>query len=180
MKLAFKFEDGRVVSHEVYERAFKIGRSDSCRVTIDSEHFSREHAMIELVDGKVFVTDLNSKNGIFINHIRIPKKMKTTYDLKLPLYMGECFLTLDVKEDLRDPDHLSLETFTKIDPNEMYKPLTPPKRPATRPKPVAARAKKGMDKKVLVIAALILGAIVAFAMYRHQIMEKFPHIGKVK
>ncbi len=58
MKLAFKFDDGKIISHEVFERTFTLGRSEKCRICIPSEHFSREHCLIELVDGKVFVTDL--------------------------------------------------------------------------------------------------------------------------
>lgn len=171
MKLAFKFDDGRVVSHEVFERTFTVGRSESCRVTLDSEHFSREHCLIELIDGKVYVTDLGSKNGVYINHIRIPAKMKVNLDLKLPLYVGECFLTIDITQDLRDPDHLSLETHVRVSPDEVYQRIEAPRRIQARPRPVSApraQEKKFLDGKGLMIAALILLAVTAIHFTRTQ------------
>lgn len=174
MKLAFKFDDGRVVSHEVYERAFTLGRSEKCRVCIPSDHFSREHCLIELVDGKVFVTDLESKNGIFINHIRVPKKMKVAYDLNLPLYVGECFITIDIKEDLKDPDHLSLETFSHVNPAEIYNSIQAPRRialPKAKIQPVPVQ-KKIYDGKGILVIIMVIIAIVGIHRYRQEKIVK--------
>ncbi len=169
MKLAFKFDSGKVVTHEVFERTFTIGRSEKCRVSLDNEGFSREHCLIEVVDGAIYVTDLGSKNGVFINHVRIPSKLKVSYDTKLPLYIGEAFLTLDPSKEFRDPDHLSLQTYTKIDPAELYRPLTPPPRPRKTgaPRPQAERKfeKKGSSSSngiSLVIAIVLIAGIVIY------------------
>lgn len=174
MKLAFKFEDGRIVSHEVFERTFTLGRSEKCRICIPSEHFSREHCLIELVDGKVYITDLESKNGVFINHVRIPKKMKVAYDLKLPLYVGECFLTIDIKEDLKDPNQLSLETFSRINPAEIYNSHVAPRRVAApkmpiRPVPVQ---KKIYDGKGILVVIMVIIAIIGIHRYRQEQIAK--------
>jgi pSer/pThr/pTyr-binding forkhead associated (FHA) protein len=173
MKIAFKFDDGKIVSHEVFERAFTVGRSSNCRISFESEHFSREHALVEFIDGDVYITDLESKNGIFINHVRIPKRMKIKYDLKLPLYMGACFLTFDIREDLKDRDHLSLETFSKVDAEEMYRPMNPPKKIAPRPRPVHVPQKKFLDGKSFLIVGLLLGALLAFNHYRPNLLGRF-------
>lgn len=173
MKLAFKFDSGKVISHEVFERTFTIGRAESCRLSIDSEGFSREHALIELVDGVVYVTDLSSKNGVFINHIRLPKKMKVIYDLKLPLYIGDCFITLDISKDLRDPDHLSLETHDKVAPNEIYQNLNSPRRITPKPKPLEKKEEKRVvDGKGILIAIVVLIAVFAISMNRDVIMSR--------
>lgn len=173
MKLVFKFDGGRVISHDVEERTFTIGRSEECRVCIDSEHFSREHCLIEFVDGTVYVTDLNSKNGIFINHIRLPKKMRVNYDLKLPLYMGECFVTIDITLDMRDPDYLSLQTHKGVANDELYRPIQPPKRAPLRPKPVSQKVeKKSMDGKGLIIGLLILIAVTAIHFTRGSFLSR--------
>lgn len=182
MKLAFKFDSGKVISHEVFERTFTIGRSDSCRLTIDSEGFSREHALIELIDGTVYITDLASKNGVYINHIRLPKKMKVSYDLKLPLYIGDAFLTLDISKDLRDPDHLSLETHDKVAPNEIYQNINVPRRITPKPKPVTTKKveKRVVDGKGILIAVLVLVAIFAISMNRDVIMSRKQDTEKQK
>lgn len=174
MKLVFKFDGGRIVSHEVFERTFTIGRSEDCRVCIDSEHFSREHCLIELIDGNVYVTDLNSKNGIFINHIRVPKKMKVNLDLRLPFYMGECFVSIDITKDLRDADYLSLETHDVVDKAELYRPLEMPKRIPSRPKPVLQKVeqKRFLDGKGLLIAFIVLAAVTAFHFTRSNILPR--------
>lgn len=174
MKLAFKFEDGKIVPHEIHERTFSIGRSEKCRVCIPSEHFSREHCLIELIDGKVYITDLESKNGVFINHIRIPKKMKVPYDLKLPLYAGECFITFDVQKDLEDPDHLSLETYDRIEPDQTYatgmrsRRIAPPKA-QIRPVPVQ---KSLYDTKGVVMILMVIIAIIGIHRYRQEQITK--------
>lgn len=174
MKLAFKFDDGRVVSHEVFERTFSIGRSESCRVSLDSEHFSREHCLIELIDGTVYLTDLGSKNGVFINHVRIPPRLRISVDLRLPVYLGECFLSIDIKEDLRDPDHLTLETHPHVAPEELYRPVEPPKRIPTRPAPssVKTQDKKILDGKSILIGMIILAAVTAFHFTRNSVVKR--------
>jgi predicted component of type VI protein secretion system len=170
MKLAFKFDDGRIISHEVFERTFTVGRSEKCRICIPSEHFSREHGLIELLDGKVFITDLESKNGIFINHVRIPKKMKVNLDLSHSLYLGECFLSIDISNDLRDPDNLSLETLSHVTPNEIYhasqisqKILTP--KAKIPPVPIQ---KKIYDGKGILMVIMIITAILGIHRYRQD------------
>lgn len=182
MKLAFKFDSGKVISHEVFERTFTIGRSDNCRLTIDSEGFSREHALIELIDGTVYITDLASKNGVYINHIRLPKKMKVSYDLKLPLYIGDAFLTLDISKDLRDPDHLSLETHDKVSPDEIYQNINTPRRITPKPKPMTPKKeeKRVVDGKGILIAILVLVAIFAISMNRDVIMSRKQDMEKSK
>lgn len=168
MKLAFKFDNGRVVSHEVFERTFTIGRSEKCRVSLDNEGFSREHCLIELVDGVIYVSDLGSKNGVFINHVKIPQKLRVSYDTKYPLYIGAAFLTIDASKDSKDPDHLSLQTYSRIDPGPLYKTLSPPPRPAknlAKPLPVKGvmkNAEKNSRGYSLVVAVVLIAAIVIY------------------
>lgn len=173
MKLAFTFDGGKVISHEVFERTFKIGRSSSCRVTVESEGFSREHALIELIDGKLFITDLDSKNGVMINHVRIPKRIKVAYDTRLPLYVGDCFLSIDFSKDLKDPDHLSLETHARVNPNEVFQNINAPRRIVPKMKPVEKKEQtRSFDGKGIFIALFVLIAIFAISMNRDLIKSR--------
>ena len=50
-----------------------IGRTGyNADIEIDDKKASREHAIIEIVDKKVFITDLNSTNGTYINGKKTP------------------------------------------------------------------------------------------------------------
>lgn len=126
-----------------------------------------------MIDGKVFITDLGSKNGVMINHVRIPKKMKVEYDLKLPLYMGDCFLTLDIKKEISDPDHLSLETHARIAPGELYQSQYTPRRIVPRGKPVAVKKEaRVFDGKGLLIAFFVIVAFFLVSMNRDIIAPR--------
>lgn len=61
-------EKGRVVA--LHEKCI-VGRSRSCEVTITDPSCSRQHALFEKKNGKIFVEDLKSTNGVRINGARI-------------------------------------------------------------------------------------------------------------
>lgn len=49
-----------------------IGRSPSCQIKLASNSVSKEHATILMTeDGKVIITDMNSRNGTFVNGLRV-------------------------------------------------------------------------------------------------------------
>ena len=57
---------------------FVIGRADDCNLKPRSELISRYHCEIFLEDGEVFVRDMGSKNGVFLNGSQITE----TYEVK--------------------------------------------------------------------------------------------------
>ncbi len=58
------------VPHRI-ERPRRFGRSEEADVTLGDAGISRLHAMIEPAPGGVFVSDLGSRNGTFINLIQV-------------------------------------------------------------------------------------------------------------
>src|SRR5690606_5126676 len=44
-----------------------IGRSSDCDISLSAAHLSRRHAQLQVVDGLLFVKDLGSANGTFLN-----------------------------------------------------------------------------------------------------------------
>jgi len=68
-------EKGRIVA--LHEKCI-VGRSRSCEVTITDPSCSRQHALFEKKNGKIFVEDLKSTNGVRVNGARIiaPHELK--------------------------------------------------------------------------------------------------------
>lgn len=49
-----------------------IGRGRESDLSVDSLVVSRNHCRLDLIDGKVFITDLGSRNGTLVNDQFIP------------------------------------------------------------------------------------------------------------
>jgi hypothetical protein len=66
--------DGAVVLPLVAGQATIIGRADTAGQTIRDPSLSRQHARIELNQGEIWLEDLDSTNGTFINGQRIHRR----------------------------------------------------------------------------------------------------------
>ena len=62
-----------------------VGRAAGCQVTLDDNYVSQLHARIFLRDGMLFVEDLGSTNGTYLNTRRVsgPEAMKRGDQLKI-------------------------------------------------------------------------------------------------
>jgi len=56
--------------------SFLIGRSPDCSVVFGSGRVSRRHARVSVSEGGVFVEDLGSRNGTFINGVQVTGKAR--------------------------------------------------------------------------------------------------------
>lgn len=54
----------------------RIGRSDLCHITLDDALVSREHAVIRLGPAGAFVRDLQSRNGVLVNGVKIQAEVQ--------------------------------------------------------------------------------------------------------
>jgi len=55
-----------------------IGRDRSCAVALMESGISRQHARIEIANGRAILEDLGSKNGTWLNDARIAKAVELT------------------------------------------------------------------------------------------------------
>lgn len=61
--------------HAVDKDRFIIGRGkQSCDLTISDPNVSRQHALIELVNGQYYMVDMGSTNGVEFHGQRIARK----------------------------------------------------------------------------------------------------------
>ncbi|MEA2490148.1 MAG: hypothetical protein QOH21_1940 [Acidobacteriota bacterium] len=67
--VAILLAEGR--SEQLYEGDNAVGRSLDCRVVLNNASVSRRHAIVRVVAGEVWIEDLNSKNGTYVDEQRI-------------------------------------------------------------------------------------------------------------
>jgi pSer/pThr/pTyr-binding forkhead associated (FHA) protein len=73
--------------HEVNKDRFIIGRGkQSSDLTIKDPNVSRQHAMVECLNGQYFIVDMGSTNGIEYNGQRLQRK---------PIVSGDVFNICD-------------------------------------------------------------------------------------
>ncbi len=65
-----------------------VGRSSKCQVVLPIEGISRQHCLIEIEGNKIWVTDLDSTNGITLNYQKIPPSTRVLYQAYFPLSFG--------------------------------------------------------------------------------------------
>jgi pSer/pThr/pTyr-binding forkhead associated (FHA) protein len=58
----------------IVNESLKIGRDHQCDLVIPGAHISRKHAILSVEDEHLYVTDLESANGCFINNKQITGK----------------------------------------------------------------------------------------------------------
>lgn len=67
-----------------------IGRDPSCDICLMLDYLSRKHISLEPLNGKLFIEDLNSSNGTFVNGERIQKaELKPGDKIKLDVLTFE-------------------------------------------------------------------------------------------
>lgn len=73
----FLLEDGSVSDTRIpIDADFSVGRGEDCGLTLESTKASRLHANVILEGDQVWVEDLNSTNGTFINENKVSGKVK--------------------------------------------------------------------------------------------------------
>jgi hypothetical protein len=67
----YALDDGEVV----------IGRGSHCKIRLMTHYVSREHARLATTDGACTLEDLGSRNGVFVNSVRIERQALNNDDL---------------------------------------------------------------------------------------------------
>lgn len=96
MKITFTFEDGLIKSYPIKGKSFVIGRSNKCDICVPSSELSREHCRVDLIGQTIYITDLNSSNGVYIDNIQLRPNTKTKYTTTQQLMMGDTYVIFDL------------------------------------------------------------------------------------
>ncbi len=101
-----------------------VGRSNECDITLAAAHLSRRHAELRVKNGLLYVKDLDSSNGTYVNGERVREsRVKRGDDLRFDT------LSFGVIGPSDDLDKTTVRSVPKGGPN-----------PSKNPKPAAGRA----------------------------------------
>jgi pSer/pThr/pTyr-binding forkhead associated (FHA) protein len=88
MRLLLSLINGDEIEYEMEKDSISIGRSNKCDLVIPHEGMSRQHCKIEIINGEVFITDLGSINGVFIDGKKIAANSSIPFQTYLHLSFG--------------------------------------------------------------------------------------------
>jgi len=71
VKVTFHTPDG--VQNRTFQQSFRIGRLQSCEICIDNEYVGRVHAEMVFENGKWWIRDLQSLNGLYDGEDRLER-----------------------------------------------------------------------------------------------------------
>lgn len=74
----------------IINKKMTIGRESSCDICLSLDYLSRKHVSLEPLNGKLFIEDLNSSNGTYVNGEKIDKaELKPGDKIKLDVLTFE-------------------------------------------------------------------------------------------
>ncbi len=101
---------------KIYKDETVIGRGEDCDITIQNLNVSRHHAIIERKGAAFFIKDLHSKNGTFVDSIRIgdfPVNINNGTKLSFSSKVHFTFLlaedTLDESSPIQEKDDYGIQ-----------------------------------------------------------------------
>ena len=81
-----------------------IGRNNNCNIVLNHPSIENEHAKIEIIDNDIFLIDLNSVNGTYLNNIKLEGnklvKLKNKDSIKFGNYENNYVLQLNIDNNL--------------------------------------------------------------------------------
>ena len=111
-KLIVMTHPGRTKLVPLAAAATKIGRAGSNDVVIDSDRVSRFHATLTVESGAVWIRDLDSSNGTFVNGHRITSRALSNGD---NILIGDCQMRfLAGEENVTPAEALRLMTIPGV------------------------------------------------------------------
>lgn len=88
------FEGPSGARYVLSKPSLSLGREARCDVVIDDASISREHARILVKDGVVTVIDNNSRNGTFVDGVRVAPNQQATIAIGQKITFGTYVVTL--------------------------------------------------------------------------------------
>ena len=92
MKFEISYQGKVVISKDLPDGSYKIGRAEDCSIVLNSNKVSKYHALLIVKGNRAAILDTNSSNGVFVNGILIKKQLLNTSD---KIEMGDHTFSMD-------------------------------------------------------------------------------------
>lgn len=157
MNLSLVLLTGEILQFNVNKDSCVIGRSPQCDVVIPHEAMSRKHCLLEVKNGEIFVTDLGSSNGVFIEGQKIPANSPVAYHSYFALTFGAVQSVAITLEEAPAPAQSNERTSPSLSKaNRTDKGKTKPSISTLKTKAPTKTASKNNLKIILVVLILAL------------------------
>ncbi len=99
-KLIIEDDEGKITNVPLVRNELSIGRAEENTIRLDERNVSRKHAILSIKEGRIFIKDLKSYNGVWINGDPIDGEVEL-----LPgdlLEIGDYHLTIEDSQQTTD------------------------------------------------------------------------------
>ena len=146
--------------YKINEVPITIGRSEDCSITINSEHISRQHLVIDFIDGDVHVKDITASNWVLYGDDKLEKNKWTAYfDFKNLSLPADYRIQINNEADLKSLVKKAIKKEQHGAPVKSSKKLL---------KTQKKRKKQKVKKQFLILSGLILLFLMIIIYYKVQ------------
>lgn len=155
MKFEVKQNGAVVLSKELTEGSYKIGRGTDCDIILDSTKVSKHHALLVVKGNRAAILDTDSSNGTFVNGFLVKKQLLKAKDvIEIGDFVIKNITHRQVKRNLEVSSvqgNAALETDPSSDslPSEEFQVESSPDESLQQNKNVAENIVTFVDTKVL-------------------------------
>ncbi len=113
-----------------------VGREDDCDITLNSGHISRHHSKINVSPGGVYIEDLQSTNGTYVNGNKIKGRVRLSVGDEVAF--DDLLYKLCIQSNLRAEKNTA-SVQPESDPDDL---IAKPFKPAANVEPIARHFKR--------------------------------------
>ena len=114
--LEIRYPDGRTETLQLSKAQYIVGRSVEADIRIVDNRVSRQHCMVEVMNGQIYVTDLGGNNGTWLNTKQLLANVREPVPAEATIHVGPAQLKNSSSRPQQDPAN-SIESGVMVAPS---------------------------------------------------------------
>ncbi len=98
-RLDIYWPDGQIETHLLTQATISVGRSSTSSISLDTDTVSRYHFSLTYDGNRVFITDLESVNGTYLDGVRLKANQPTELNGGEEIQVGQIRMTFHAVDD---------------------------------------------------------------------------------